>query len=199
MSDVQILPKIFTGKPPFSESPTPVIISKIMGGERPVRPQEAQELGLADSLWNMTARCWHQDPAQRPTMTEVVGLIRELLVASLSIEADINDFLQAYKTWGRDDQGEKAQEFVDRLDEVRRDIRRHIIIPHHAPRFLTMQIFANISANNISGTYEGCAVSLMFFHPRSRSRRHLLTAMLLPSPQAATRPCTRQPFMTAPL
>jgi len=170
-----------------------------MGGERPARPQEAQEIGLVDSLWDMTVRCWHQDPAQRPTMTEVVGLIRELLVASLSIEADLNDFFQACKTWGRDDQGEKAQEFADRLDEVRRNVGRNIMIPHHAPRFLTMQIFANISANNISGTYEGCAVLLMFFHPRSSSRRHPLTAMLLPSPQEATRPCTRRPFMTVPL
>jgi len=169
-----------------------------MGGERPARPQ-AQELGLADSLWDMTVHCWHQDPAQRPTMTEVVGLIRELLVASLSIEADLSDFFQACKTWGRDDQGEKAQEFADRLDEVCCDVGRNIRIPHHAPRFLTMQIFANINANNISGTCEDCAVPSTFFHPRSRSRRHLLTAMMLPSPQAATRPCTRQPFMTAPL
>jgi len=49
----------------------------IMDGKRPDRPNEARELGLIDSLWNMTVRCWEQDPAHRPTMTEVVGLIRE--------------------------------------------------------------------------------------------------------------------------
>jgi len=49
----------------------------IVDGSRPARPQEAQPIGLTDSVWDMTVRCWHQDPAQRPTMTEAVGLVRE--------------------------------------------------------------------------------------------------------------------------
>ena len=116
--DNRMLPKAFTGKRAFSEFTTPAVISKVMGGKRPARPQEGQELGLTDSMWDMTVRCWHQDPAQRPMMTEVVGLLRELLVSSLSIEADLNDLLQAYKTWDKDGQGKKAQEFADRLDKV---------------------------------------------------------------------------------
>ena len=111
-------PKVFTGKRPFSEFKIPDIISKIMSGERPARPQEAKELGLTDSVWDMTVRCWHKDPAQRPRMTEVIELLRELLVSSLSIEADLNDFLKTYKTWAKDDQGKKAQGFADKLDEV---------------------------------------------------------------------------------
>ena len=57
-----------------------------MGGDRPARPQEAQEQGLTDSVWDMTVHCWHQDPPQRPTMTEVVRLVREWPVFSLSME-----------------------------------------------------------------------------------------------------------------
>ena len=52
-------------------------------------------------------------------MTEVVGLLRELLTSSLSMEADLRDFLEVCKTQGRDGQGGRAQEFVDELDEVR--------------------------------------------------------------------------------
>ena len=52
-------------------------------------------------------------------MKEVVGLLRESLGASLTIEADLNDFFQACKTWDRDDQCKKAQEFADRFAEVR--------------------------------------------------------------------------------
>jgi len=52
----------------------------IMGGNRPARPRDAQELGLTDSVWDMTVRCWQQDPAHRPTMAGVVGLLREWLV-----------------------------------------------------------------------------------------------------------------------
>ena len=117
-----------------------------MGGERPARPQGVQGLGLTDSMWDMTVRCWYQDPAQRPTMTEVVGLLRKLL-ASLSIEADLSDFFQAYKTQNKDDQGEKAQEFADRLDEVRHAEGHNITISHHTSRFLKMQIFTNENAS----------------------------------------------------
>jgi len=59
---------------------------KIMGGERPARPQKAQELGLTDLVWNMTCKCWRQDPARRPTVTEVVGLLRKWSVFFLSME-----------------------------------------------------------------------------------------------------------------
>jgi len=69
--------EVFTGRSPVSEFATRVIISKIMDGERPARPREAQELGLTDSMWDMTIRCLHQDPVQRPMMVEVVGLVRE--------------------------------------------------------------------------------------------------------------------------
>ena len=143
-----MLPKVFTGRPPFNEFAAPVIISKIISGERPVRPQEAQELGLTDSMWDMTVRCWHQDPAQRPTMTEVVGFLREILASSHSIEADLNDFFQVCKTMGKEDQGEKAQVFADRLDEVRRTEKHNIRSPYLTPRFLTMQTLTNKNANN---------------------------------------------------
>ena len=78
-----MLPQVFTGRPPSSEFTTPAITSKIIDGKQPARPWEAQELGPTDSVWAMTVRCWHQDPAQRPIVTEVVRLLREWLVFSL--------------------------------------------------------------------------------------------------------------------
>ena len=139
-------PKAFTGRAPFSEFATPATILKIIGAERPARPQEARELGLTDSMWDMTVRCWCQDPAQRPTMTEVIRLLRRLLV-SLSVEADLSDFLQAYKTRDQDDQERKAQEFADRLDEVRHTERHNITSSHHTSRSLTIQIFTGENAS----------------------------------------------------
>jgi len=58
---------------------------KIIGGERPARPQEVQELG-SESVWEITLRCWRHDPALRPVVTEVVGLLREWSAFSLSVE-----------------------------------------------------------------------------------------------------------------
>ena len=101
-----------------------------MDGKRPTRPQEAQELGLTDLMWDTTVRCWDQDPAQRPTMTEVVRFLGKLPVF-LFIEADLSDCLQACKTWDEYDQGKKAQGFADMLDEVRHTDRHNITSSHH--------------------------------------------------------------------
>ena len=81
--DIQMVPQAFTGRHPFSEFTVPVITSEIIDGRRPARPQEAQRLGLTDSVWDMTDRCWRHDPAQRPTMRKVVRLLREWPVFSL--------------------------------------------------------------------------------------------------------------------
>ena len=120
-----------------------------MDGKRPDRPQEAQKLGLTDSMWDMTVRCWHQDSAQRPTMPEVVVLLRELLMPSHSIKADLGDFFRVCRTQGKDGQGEKAQEFADMLDEVRHTERHNIRSPHYISRFSTMRISTKKTANNI--------------------------------------------------
>ena len=66
----------------------------------------------------MTVRCWHQVPARRPNITEVVGLLREVLACSFSMKSDLRDFFEACKTQGRGGRGEKARAFVDELDEV---------------------------------------------------------------------------------
>jgi hypothetical protein len=50
---------------------------RIRDGERPVRPLEAREMGLVDSVWAMTVNCWEQNPTQRPTMAAVVRFLRE--------------------------------------------------------------------------------------------------------------------------
>ena len=42
-----------------------------------------------------------------------------MLGSSLSMEAALYDFFEAYKSQGRDGQAERAQEFANELDEVR--------------------------------------------------------------------------------
>ena len=72
------------GERPFGGLATPVITSKNMDGGRPACPKEGRELSLTKAVWEMAVHCWHQDPLQRPTMTEVVRQVRGWLVFSLS-------------------------------------------------------------------------------------------------------------------
>ena len=78
--DAQMVPQAFTGRRPFNELTASVVTSEIIDGKRPARPQGTQELGLTNSVWKMTVHCWGQDPARRPTMREVVRVLREWLV-----------------------------------------------------------------------------------------------------------------------
>ena len=82
-SDFYMLSKVFTGRHPFSEFSALATISKIIAGERPDHPQE---LSLTDGVWDMTLRCWDEDPVKRPTMIRVVGILREWLVSFLLTE-----------------------------------------------------------------------------------------------------------------
>lgn len=81
----ELRPKVFIESHPASEFSAQ--------GDLPALPQEAEELGLTDSVWGATARCRLQDPAQRPTMSEVVRLLREWLVFSVSASSQHYDIL----------------------------------------------------------------------------------------------------------
>ena len=97
----------------------------------------------------MELRCLRRDPAQQPNITEVIGLLHDLLASSLSMETDLHDFFNVCMTQGRDDQGEKAQEFADELDEVRHTERHNVNSPHHISRPLSARVFSRKNGSNI--------------------------------------------------
>ena len=169
---IRVLPKVFTGKYSSGEFAASAITSKVLAGTRPDRPQGTRILGLTDLLWDMTVRCWHQLHARRPNMMEVVGLLRKMPIASLSMEADLRDFFEVCKTRGKDGQGEKAREFADELDEVRHSGRRNVNSSHHTSRHLETQVFARKHGSNIYGTCKRCVALLTFFRPRFCSHKN---------------------------
>ncbi|TFK49203.1 kinase-like protein [Heliocybe sulcata] len=65
--------EVLTGQPPFSSTKLDsVVISKVVKGIRPERPEVLQS---NDVLWKLLQRCWDQDPRVRPSMTEVVNTL----------------------------------------------------------------------------------------------------------------------------
>lgn len=64
---------MFTGRVPFDEIRHEfAIYGKVLGGERPLKPQEAQIIGLSDDLWDHIEWCWEADPGNRPSCREVL-------------------------------------------------------------------------------------------------------------------------------
>jgi len=72
-----VVMETFTGKHPLCEVTVPLVMMKIMNGERPTYPTGTEILGLVAPVWNMTVDCWRHKPALRPIMAAVVEFLRE--------------------------------------------------------------------------------------------------------------------------
>ena len=53
-------------------------MNKVLRGERPKRPQDAERLGLDDRMWDMMEGCWRQNPAERLPLGAVIKQLKEL-------------------------------------------------------------------------------------------------------------------------
>ncbi|KAJ7136910.1 kinase-like domain-containing protein, partial [Mycena epipterygia] len=65
--------EIFTGKSPFNGLIPPVIIHKVLNGERPSRPaagSSPQE--ITDQIWAVITSCWKHNATERPSAREVL-------------------------------------------------------------------------------------------------------------------------------
>ena len=49
--------------------------SKIVGGDRPQKPEAAGSLGFTDELWSMVERCWQESWDERPETKEIVDYL----------------------------------------------------------------------------------------------------------------------------
>ncbi|KXN89740.1 Tyrosine-protein kinase TXK [Leucoagaricus sp. SymC.cos] len=75
--------ELFTRKAPFPEHKSDAAFIKALTLENatPRRPEGINDL-LTDDLWALTVRCWSKDPASRPSMGEVLAILKGGLVAS---------------------------------------------------------------------------------------------------------------------
>ena len=44
---------------------------KVIQGERPTKPPNANEIGISDGLWQLLTRCWDADYTKRPLIGEI--------------------------------------------------------------------------------------------------------------------------------
>lgn len=83
--------EIFTEKLPFEEQGRTKAANRILRGERPQFPQNAEEMGLAVQIQKFLEKCWCQDPEERPTIEEVVSTLDSFLGDDESVRKPSND------------------------------------------------------------------------------------------------------------
>ena len=63
--------QVLTGKRPFRPMRNAGIIRAVISGERPAKPENAEEIGMTDALWNLLRDCWQEDRITRPNIRDV--------------------------------------------------------------------------------------------------------------------------------
>jgi len=66
--------QIFTGTPPFVDTPEAVLCEVVRKGGRPPKPIERViiQRGLDNDLWRLIKDCWAQQPTSRPAVNDIV-------------------------------------------------------------------------------------------------------------------------------
>ena len=62
-----VIYEVLSGHTPFAPSKDPMIVLKVMGGERPSRPQGEEGKLFTDSIWEVQELCWKPQPSDRPS------------------------------------------------------------------------------------------------------------------------------------
>jgi len=68
--------QILTSKQPFLQKRKARVMYAVILGERPVKPENAKEIGMTDAMWDLLKECWMEDRVARPDITEVLKKFR---------------------------------------------------------------------------------------------------------------------------
>ena len=67
-----VIYEVLSGQAPFAPYRPPVIIRKVVEGDRPGRPQGMEAAWFTDELWGMLELCWKPQPQDRPSVETVL-------------------------------------------------------------------------------------------------------------------------------
>jgi serine/threonine protein kinase len=60
-----VIYEVLSGQTPFASSGAPVIIQKVLGGERPGKPQGSDGELFTENIWRVVELCWKPQPRDR--------------------------------------------------------------------------------------------------------------------------------------
>ena len=67
-----VIYEVLSGKTPFSPRQAPLVIQKVLKGERPKRPEGEEGALFTDGIWRMLGLCWKHEPGERTNAEAVL-------------------------------------------------------------------------------------------------------------------------------
>ena len=70
--------QVLTGTWPFYPKREVEVMHAVISGERPPKPENAEEIGMTEVLWDLLEECWREDRTKRPNISEILGRFCEI-------------------------------------------------------------------------------------------------------------------------
>ena len=70
--------QVLTGQFPFHPKREFEVMHAVVEGERPLRPENAEEIGMTEAVWELMRECWKEDRTERPAMPEILRKFCEI-------------------------------------------------------------------------------------------------------------------------
>ena len=84
--------QVLMGEWPFYPRREGEVILAVISGERPPKPENAEEIGMTESVWELMKDCWKEDRTARPTITEVLKRFCEITGESKTTDSMLEEF-----------------------------------------------------------------------------------------------------------
>jgi len=65
--------QVLTGKWPFYPKREAEVMHAVISGERPPKPENAEEIEMTEVVWELLVECWREDRTKRPNISEILG------------------------------------------------------------------------------------------------------------------------------
>ena len=84
--------QVLMGEWPFYPRREGEVILAVISGERPPKPENAEEIGMTEAVWDLIRDCWKEDRTARPTITEVLKRFCEITGESKTTDSMLEEF-----------------------------------------------------------------------------------------------------------
>ena len=93
-----VIYEVLTGLDPFHDQQLGKyqVICRVVGGARPTKPDNAEEVGFGSGTWELVKECWREKATKRPTVERVLA---HLTHVSTSSEAQLRPMASKQVGW----------------------------------------------------------------------------------------------------
>ena len=70
-----VIYEVLSGRTPFAPWRAPLVIQKVLQGERPRRPEGDEGILFTDDLWGMLELCWKHEPGERVSAKDALPFL----------------------------------------------------------------------------------------------------------------------------